>query len=225
MNRACKLVGALLVFGSLTAASWGQQVALLAKKYENRLNEKAHEIYKAGVEQFDKINYDAAILSFYQAMKADPQHIKLRFLVADLAHRRGKMTAGAKTVEYYTMAKEALSGLISRTDLRSEDRRRAETHLEEIERDTGNISFRDSRRDVTGKQIIKEIVAEREKFTGLRPLGLESPASEEATGAAGAAGATGGTTAGQAGRGQGQGRGQGNQGGAGGNPAASSRYM
>ncbi|MCX7015300.1 MAG: hypothetical protein NTW86_22560 [Candidatus Sumerlaeota bacterium] len=166
----------------LAAAAHAQSIVLLTDPYVKKLSPEALKVYQEGVEAYDHVNYDLAVSKFYEAMKLDPQHVKLRFLVEDLAYRRARTKNGADATDLYNIAEEALNGLISRQDLKPEDLRRAQEALKAVKSDLDDLARRDVRREATGRQIIEEIATESEKPTSLPPLGIQSTNTAEAVG-------------------------------------------
>jgi hypothetical protein len=169
------------ILAAASVSSHAQTIVLLPDDYVKKLNPKALKTYEEGVKAYDHVNLDLALEKFYKAMQQDPKHIKIRFLVAQFAHERGRMKTGEKTIQFFSMAEEALNGLVARKGLKDKDLERAERDLSVLKRDQDNVANRDIIREATGKQIVAEIIKEREEFakTGLPPLQSDLDKREE----------------------------------------------
>jgi len=167
----------LLAMAGLSS-SHAQEITLLTDTYVQRLNEKALPVYKEGIRAHDRINYDRSLALFYQTMRLDPKHIKLRLMVGRFALERGKMKQGEEALKLLNQAQEAYSYLLTMDNLKPEDRRRAETDLQQTRSLIAELPKRDTRREATGLQIIQEVAKEREEGIGLAPLGI-TDASED----------------------------------------------
>jgi len=186
MVRCRRIVSVAFAAFVSASTSYAQDLALLTPEYVKKLDPKAVEVYRQGADAYDHVNYELAMKRFYEAMQLDPNHVKLRFLVARLAHDRGRMLHGEDAVRLFNMAEEALTGLINRKNLQPEDLRRAEEDLKEVKREIEDVGKRDTRRKAIGRQIIEEVAKEREAPAPLKPLGVpqESGARIGAGGAA-----------------------------------------
>jgi len=192
------LVLSLLLAVSSATAAFGQDITLLTQPYVERLDEKALPVYREGVIAYDRVNYDRALNLFFEAMQLDPRHVKLRLLVGNFAMERGKMKHGEEALRMFNVAREAFERLVSIETLKPEDRRRAETDLEQTRQLIANLPKRDTQREATGMQIIQEVAKEREESMGLTPLGWRAPGDEpedEEEGRRGRAGAGAGAAA------------------------------
>ncbi len=172
IRQLLALVAVAAIFAGAAATSHAQSIVLLADEYVKKLSPKALKTYKDGAKAYDHVNLDIALDKFYKAMQQDPKHIKIRFLVARFAHDRGRMKSGEKTIQLYAIAEEALNGLVARKGLKEKDQQRAERDLSVLKGDQKSVANRDIIREATGKQIVAEIIKEREEFikTGLPPL-------------------------------------------------------
>ncbi len=171
-SQLLAILAMAVIFFAVAASSHAQSMVLLTDEYVKKLNPKAAKTYKDGAKAYDHVNMDMALEKFYKVMQQDPKHIKIRFLVARFAHERGRMKSGERTIQLYAIAEEALNGLVARKGLKKKDLERAERDLKVVKTDQGNIANRDIIREATGKQIVAEIIREREEFSkiGLAPL-------------------------------------------------------
>lgn len=142
------------------AAQFGTDLVLLDEKQVARLNETAREHYDRGVAFVDRVDYRVAARAFERASQAQPGHIDLAFLVANLSKDNGRRSFGAEADEFYQIALNALDRVMRRTDLDTLTQRRAEQLKTMIDREFRNRGTRDQRRLDTGMTINLQIAAQ-----------------------------------------------------------------
>lgn len=153
------VVGLGLLPGA-AVAQIGNDLVLLDEKQVGRLNETAAEHYARGLKFIDRVDYLVACQSFERASQAQPGHIDLAFLVANLAKENARRTHATESDEYFQIALNALDRILRRTDLDTLTQRRAEQLKAMIDREFRSRGDRDTRRLQTGMVINLQIAAQ-----------------------------------------------------------------
>ncbi len=172
---ASGIVALLVLLGSLVVS---QEIMLLEQRDVERLGSEAQALYEKAVESLDKIDPISAIEYLEQAVKLNPEVIKLDFLLARLACDRARRTYGDESVKYYNIAERALKLVQAQKDLNGEILQRVAKNLEILERERRAISERDARRYTFGAKFIaaraKMLLPRTEAIPTPTPIGPTS---------------------------------------------------
>jgi hypothetical protein len=140
-------------------------LSLLDAKQYARLNDTAREHYDVGLKMLDVVDSKLATEAFERASQAQPGHLDLAFLVADLAKDYARRTYGAESDQFYQMSLGAIERISRRSDLDMLTQARVERLEQMIQREARDRELRDGRRMEVGMAINLQVVSQ---------LGLDS---------------------------------------------------
>lgn len=133
----------------------------LPQRKLSRLSEKAREAYDEAWAQIDIINYPQALKKFQMAVKADPDNVYLRELVAKLAQYLGDLASQKESQDYYNIAIENLSVISKSDQINPNQRRKVEAVLKLVTDLRNSVYERDEMRKRHGYAYAQAVSAEK----------------------------------------------------------------
>ncbi len=136
----------------------------------DKLSEEARKSYEKGMAAIDRINYNLAKEHFTRAIEGDPDNVRLRFVLVQLAHYLGDTRKGTKSIEFYDLANANLKKIFESPHLNAREKRKAKAAIEMVRKKRQSVPERDEKRRQHGLEIAKlyakEIFSGREEDPG-----------------------------------------------------------
>jgi len=166
---------AAFVLAALLAGSALADVAPLSPEEVKRLNDVARPFYDQALAAWDRIDRVGAVEALERASQAQPGHLELAFLVADVAQLMGRRAYSQETLKgrgtdktsefFFQMGLNAIDRVSRHPDLDAATTRRAEDRREALTLERQALIERDSRRISTGQKVNREVA----DMLGLEP--------------------------------------------------------
>ena len=143
----------------------------------DKLTPEAKKHYKKAMEHIDRVYWKGALGELREAVKADPDHVNLHFLLARIARKRARIdTSLEESQKYYSIAENALLALEGRENLSRDQQSYLENSMEVVKKEKASLEQREKQRMEVGYKIIMDYMKQIGWFGEQKPEETEATA-------------------------------------------------
>lgn len=167
---ALALAAVCALICAVPAGAIEPKIRELSARRVERMAPKAKEAYAEALAALDKINYPVALERLETASDVEPENIRLRLMVVQLAYYMGKTRSGSKLIasdnsptalDYYTQCLKHLKAIAASPELNKRERSRTNAAIERISELRATVGERDELRREDGRMIAERYAQER----------------------------------------------------------------